>query len=200
MRLRASSRSECVQSRASHRCSPSPPLPTHPASPPRHSISGLRTPAHHQLLRNGSGQGAGRVRLPGAYPFPAPLLTARSVPNEFVKDGLQFVNRCTKPDKVRHASVCLRAWLMRALEGIRQDRPGGRRRLRRHGRHRLYSQAHPHPRKQHPGRWLIVRGRCGSSELSRTRTGISIQPAPRNGETAAARALWRRGTWLGCIG
>lgn len=25
----------------------------------------------------------------------------RSVPQEFVKDGLQFVNRCTKPDKVR---------------------------------------------------------------------------------------------------
>ncbi|KAK3216950.1 hypothetical protein GRF29_1g1467722 [Pseudopithomyces chartarum] len=23
----------------------------------------------------------------------------RSVPQEFVKDGLQFVNRCTKPDK-----------------------------------------------------------------------------------------------------
>lgn len=26
-------------------------------------------------------------------------LTASSVPQEFVKDGLQFVNRCTKPDK-----------------------------------------------------------------------------------------------------
>lgn len=31
------------------------------------------------------------------------LLTTRSVPQEFVKDGLQFVNRCTKPDKVRHS-------------------------------------------------------------------------------------------------
>lgn len=29
-------------------------------------------------------------------------LTACSVPQEFIKDGFQFVNRCTKPDKVRH--------------------------------------------------------------------------------------------------
>jgi protein transport protein SEC61 subunit gamma-like protein len=52
-----------------------------------------------RLSRNhGPGQGARRVRRP--HPLPPHALTLlHSVPQEFVKDGLQFVNRCTKPDK-----------------------------------------------------------------------------------------------------
>jgi hypothetical protein len=51
--------------------------------------------------RNGSGQGNGRVRWQLSKTSKVVhLLTIRSVPQEFVKDGLQFVNRCTKPDKV----------------------------------------------------------------------------------------------------
>ncbi|KAF2876906.1 hypothetical protein BDV95DRAFT_558046 [Massariosphaeria phaeospora] len=28
------------------------------------------------------------------------------IPQEFIKDGLLFVNRCTKPDKKEYARIC----------------------------------------------------------------------------------------------
>lgn len=35
------------------------------------------------------------------------MLTSYSVPQEFVKEGVQFMNRCTKPDKVRNLDTLL---------------------------------------------------------------------------------------------
>jgi hypothetical protein len=84
------------------------------ASPPRNTdfpvicISNTitHTHTHTPSIRNGSSQGDGRVRGQSRE-REAQALTDRSVPQEFIKEGLQFVNRCTKPDKVRSYSCAV---------------------------------------------------------------------------------------------
>lgn len=88
------------------------------------------------------------------------------IPQSFVKEGTQFMNRCTKPSRKgeraasRYAKLTMEPrWkdqpthpsspISNHTNRIHPDLQDGRHGIRRHGIHRLLCQAHPHPNQQY---------------------------------------------------